>query len=81
MRNNPRKSQIITTGTYKKQETYQKQAARHRDPGKQAQAAKPIDHPDPHAFLPHEADSFARMLDRATRSGSDSNADAGTRGY
>ena len=38
--NNPDKSQTITTGTYKKQETYAKQASEHDDPGKQAQAAK-----------------------------------------
>jgi len=38
--NHPDRSQTITTGSVKKQETYQKQAAMHEDPGKQAQAAK-----------------------------------------
>ena len=38
--NNPSQSQTITTGTPKKQETYARQAAEHKDPAKQAQAAK-----------------------------------------
>ena len=38
--NDPTKSQSIVTGSYKKQETYREQAAMHKDPGKQAQAAK-----------------------------------------
>ena len=38
--NNPSKSVTITTGTYKKKETYAAQAHEGTDPGKQAQAAK-----------------------------------------
>ena len=38
--NNPDKSMTITTGSYKKPETYAEQARRHEDPGKQPQAAK-----------------------------------------
>lgn len=38
--NNPDKSVIITTGTPKKQETYEAQARAREDPGKQAQAQK-----------------------------------------
>jgi hypothetical protein len=38
--NNDSQSQTITTGTPKKQATYQRQAAEGRDPGKQAQAAR-----------------------------------------
>ncbi len=33
--NNPSKSVTITTGTYKKKETYAKQAAQRQDPHKQ----------------------------------------------
>lgn len=73
--NNPSKSETITTGSYKKQETYKKQAAEHKDPGKQAQAAKNEWHPDTRDAVTHEASSEARALDRSTRSGSDSNAD------
>ena len=32
--NNPAHSQTIVTGSYKKQETYKKQAAEHKDTGK-----------------------------------------------
>ena len=80
-RNNPSKSQVITTGTYKKRATYKKQAALHQDPGKRAQAAKPIAHPDARELLTHEANSQERALDRTTRSGSDSDASSGTRGH
>ncbi len=80
-RNNPDKSQTITTGTYKKQETYEKQAALHQDPGKTAQHAKPIHHTDDRELLTHEADSEQRALDASERSGSDSNQDAGSRGH
>jgi len=38
--NMPSKSVTVTTGTPKKKETYAKQAAEHKDPGKPAQAAK-----------------------------------------
>ena len=74
-RNNPEKSTEITTGTYKKPETYRAQAIHHDDPGKLAQAAAP-----PASRLPtpgkltHKADSRRRTGERNTRSGSDSNA-------
>lgn len=44
--NNPSKSVSITTGTYKKQETYAKQADAGVDPHKQAQAADNSWNPD-----------------------------------
>jgi hypothetical protein len=44
--NNPSNSVTITTGTYKKRETYAKQANEGKDPGKQAQAAKNDWNPD-----------------------------------
>ncbi len=44
--NNPSKSVTITTGTYKKKETYAKQAAERQDPHKQPQAAKNEWNPD-----------------------------------
>jgi hypothetical protein len=79
--NKPKQSMIITTGTYKKPETYKIQAALHQDPGKVAQDAKPLWHPDTRKLLTHEANSAERALDRAKRTGSDSNADKATRGY
>ncbi|HEV2126763.1 MAG TPA: hypothetical protein VGW38_28735, partial [Chloroflexota bacterium] len=36
----PERSQTITTGTYKKKETYEQQAYEHKDPHKQPQAAQ-----------------------------------------
>jgi hypothetical protein len=77
--NKPKQSTIITTGTYKKPETYKLQAAMHQDPGKKAQAAKPLWHPDTRELLTHEADSAKRAHDRTKRTGSDSNADKATR--
>jgi len=38
--NNPDKSQTITTGSYKKSETYEKQKYEHKDPHKQGQEDK-----------------------------------------
>jgi hypothetical protein len=79
-RNNPSKSQTITTGTYKKQETYQKQAAEHKDPGRQAQAAKNDWNEDTRDQPSIQGSTRAREV-RSGRSGSDSNADAGSRGH
>ena len=45
---NPVKSQTITTGASKKKETYNKQAAEHKDPHKQPQAATNEWHEDTH---------------------------------
>ncbi len=39
-RNNPEESMAITTGSYKKRETYEAQARAHEDPGKQGQVAR-----------------------------------------
>jgi len=75
--NNPEKSITITTGSYKKKSTYRKQAAEHQDTQRPAQEAKNewrTDTRDPGA-----AGTRARRP-RSGRSGSDSNADSGTRG-
>jgi hypothetical protein len=72
--NNPRKSTVITTGSYKKPETYQAQAARHENPGAQAQAAKAPPARDMSMGRTRQADSRQRIQDKETRSGSDSNA-------
>lgn len=84
--NNPDKSVTITTGTYKKQETYAKQAARHENPGAQPQAARNEWDEDTRDKPTIEGSPRARSGDlsrsgRAHGSGSDSNASAGTRGY
>jgi hypothetical protein len=72
--NNPRKSTVITTGTYKKHETYQAQAARHENPGVQAPEAKVHPSRDMRMGRTHVADSRARIHDKESRSGSESNA-------
>jgi len=46
--NNPDKSVEVITGSYKKPETYAKQAHAHQDPGKTAQHAKNEWHEDTH---------------------------------
>lgn len=78
---NPRKSTAITTGPTKTRKRYTKQALEHKDTGRQAQNAPAHWDPDTTHYVTHEADSMERMQDRETRSGSDSNADRGTRGY
>jgi hypothetical protein len=72
--NNPRKSTVITTGTYKKHETYQAQTAAHANPGVQPQEAKVPPSRDMRMGRTHVADSRERIHDKETRSGSDSNA-------
>jgi hypothetical protein len=72
--NNPRKSTVITTGSYKKHETYQAQAARHENPGVQAQEAKVPPSRDMRMGRTHVADSQERIQDKEPRSGSESNA-------
>jgi len=84
--NHPDKSQTITTGTYKKPETYAKQAYAHKDPGKPAQAAKNTWDEDTRDQVSIENSPRARIGDlsrsgRAHGSGSDSNANSGTRGH
>jgi hypothetical protein len=78
--NLPKKSQPITTGPYKNPETYRKQAWAHEDPGRKHPPmqikwkATTRQAPGPQGKI------RARHL-RSRRSGSDSNASAGTRGY
>ncbi len=79
--NNPRKSTPIVTGTYKRGRTYAQQAREHENPAKRAQRTENVWDSDTRHFITHEADSRAREHDSEARSGSDSNADAGTRGY
>jgi hypothetical protein len=84
--NNPDKSMTITAGTYKKRETYDEQARRHEDPGKQAQAAKNEwreDARDPRRLARRAAGTSTRAREgdlTGNRSGSDSNASRRTRG-
>jgi hypothetical protein len=85
-RNHPDRSQEITTGSYKKRETYEKQARQHShntsDQRAQAAAEKPWN-----ADIREQADTTggstrARNSDiSGGRSGSDSNADRRTRGH
>src|SRR5262245_51793849 len=74
-RNNPEKSTVITTGPYKKPETYEEQAREHENPAKLAQKAKV--HPkrvlNPEVTTKKQ-DSEAMMEEGEHRSGSDSNA-------
>src|SRR5438105_1387751 len=82
-RNHPDRSMDITTGTYKKQETYRQEAAEHS--GKTSDRGAPVanrepwnedirDTPDTTTGSPR-----ARESSLHGRSGSDSNADSGTR--
>ncbi|MBI3968216.1 MAG: hypothetical protein HY329_21475 [Chloroflexi bacterium] len=70
--NNPKKSVTITTGTYKKEETYHKQAAQHQDPFEQPQAAKNEWNEETRKEPTHDGSTRARDV-RSGRSGSDSN--------
>ena len=78
--NNPSKSQTITTGSYKKQETYAKRAREGKDPEPQAQAARIDWNEDTRDKPTIEGATRAREV-RSGRSGSDSNAGAGSRGH
>ncbi len=81
-RNNPSKSQTITTGTYKKPETTRKQQLEHKDPHRPAQNAGPDWNEDVRDKISIEGSVRARDTDLGSgRSGSDSNADAGSRGH
>ncbi len=72
--NNPDKSVTVTTGTPKKQETYQKQAAEGKANNKQAQAAKNEWNEDTRDEPTTEGSTRARESDIGSgRSGSDSN--------
>src|ERR1700756_2099412 len=72
--NNPKKSTVITTGTYKKQETIREQALEHKDPYKVAHKAKAPPKLDPTEGRTHEAESREMMEEGEPRVGSDSNA-------
>ena len=79
--NNPDKSVNVTTGTPKKQETYDAQAQQHRDSGKQAQSQRNEWNEDTRDKPTIEDSPRARDSDIGSgRSGSDSNASTGTRG-
>lgn len=75
--NNPDKSVTITTGTYKKKSTSGRQAAEHQATDEQAQAAKPEWRDDTHERSP----GLRARRPHSGRSGSDSNANSGTRGH
>lgn len=73
-RNNPNKSTVITTGTYKKPETYREQAEEHKDPDKIAQESKVPPRIDLSEGRSHKAESREVMEEGEKRSGTDSDA-------
>jgi hypothetical protein len=77
--NNPDKSVTITTGSYKKPETMEKQRFEGKDPHKQGQADENEWNADHRKMPNHEGATRAREV-RGGRSGSDSNADRGSKG-
>jgi hypothetical protein len=77
-RNNPKHSMTITTGSYKKRETYEEQARQHRDTDPEPQRAEPRWVEDTRDPL---ADEHRAHHKRNSRPGSDSNRDSGTRGH
>ena len=74
---NPSKSMTITTGSYKKQETYEQQAREGKNPDPQPQAQKNEWREDTHETPPYRKPEARR----STRSGSESNASRKTRGH
>lgn len=77
-RNKARKSTVITTGEYKKKETYEEQAREHKNPDKLAQDAKvPPLRVIPPDVTTKRQDSEAMMEEGERRSGSDSDAHSG----
>ena len=83
-RNHPDRSQEITTGSYKKPETYRKQAAADSsntgDTGRGATNAEPWN-ADIRDEPSNTGSTRAREESIHGRSGSDSNTDAGTKGH
>jgi len=80
--NNPSKSVTITTGSYKKPETYQKQAAEGKANNRQAQAAGNEWDEDTRDKPSIENSPRARDSDLDSgRSGSESNASNATKGH
>src|SRR5438105_15761166 len=71
-RNRPDQSMTMTSGTYKKPETYRMQAMQHKDTARQGQMAKPDwnEHPG----WQHDKYSTRARHPRSGRSGSQSNA-------
>lgn len=74
--NNPTKSTPITTGTYKKPETYRKQAAAHEDANALPQNAKN----EWHESTPKDV-TKKDIVGDSNRTGSDSNESSETRGH
>src|SRR3954452_605918 len=83
-RNHPDRSQEITTGSYKKPETYRQQAAAHSsntdDSGRGSTNREPWN-ADIRDEPTNSGSTRARDESIHGRSGSDSNTDAGTRGH
>jgi len=80
-RNKPKKSTVITTGPYKKEETYEAQAREHKNPAKLPQKAKvPPKRVIPPEVTTKKADSQAMMEEGEHRSGSDSDANKRRKG-
>lgn len=82
--NNPSKSVTVTTGTPKKQETYQQQAAEHRANNRQAQAARARNTWDEDTRDKPSIENSPRARDSdigGGRSGSDSNQGKSTQGH
>jgi len=78
--NNPSKSQTITTGTYKKHETYEKQARERKNPEPVGQRQRNDWNEDVRDEVT-VAGSTRERDPRSGRSGSDSNADRGSKGH
>jgi hypothetical protein len=86
--NDPDKSVTITTGSYKKPETMEKQRFEGKDPHKQGQLDKNEWNEDHRKMPNHEGATRAREIRggregdqlHSVRSGSDSNADRGSKG-
>lgn len=75
--NNPKESVTITTGSYKKAATYRAQLAAHQNPNAVPQHDANAWHEDTNVIDPvSHKDEVGDQ-----RTGSDSNADTGTRGY
>src|SRR5690242_1691457 len=77
--NKPDQSVTVTTGSYKKHETYEAQARAHQDTEPQAQAATHEWNEDTREEPTNAGSPRARDVGSG-RSGSDSNADTGSRG-
>jgi len=79
--NNPSKSVEITTGSYKKPETYEAQVRAGEDPDRPAQHDKNEWQGDVRPATTNQGATRYGHHAEEHRGGSDSNADAGTRGH